>query len=62
MIHPAYNKSEIARRYYEKTTGEALTRQEAANRWRKTKPDKKILREVMKEIAGEADQEIKTYT
>lgn len=60
MIHPAYNTSEIARRYYLKSTGELLTRQEAANRWRKTNVDKKILREILKEIALEADKEIKT--
>lgn len=60
MIHSAYVKSEIARRYYAKATGEALTRQEAVNRWRKLRnPDKKILQKVIKEIAKEADEEIR---
>lgn len=52
MILPAYNKSEIARLYFEKK-GENLTKQEAANRWRMIQPDKKILLEVFKEVYQE---------
>lgn len=53
-IHPAFNKSEIARRYYKKATGEALTNQEAVNRWRNIRnPDKKILAQVVEEVTQE---------
>jgi hypothetical protein len=49
MILTAYNKSEIARLYFQKK-GENLTKQVAVNRWRMIKPDVKILKEVFKEI------------
>lgn len=49
MILKAYNKSEIARMYFQKK-GEKLTKQVAANRWRMIQPDKKILKEVFSEI------------
>lgn len=60
MIHSAFIKSEIAKRYYKLATGEDISRDDAFNRWRMLRhPDKKILRQVIKEVAKEADQEIK---
>lgn len=60
MIHPAYNKSEIARRYYEKATGEKLTNQEAINRLRKLRNvDKVLLRKVFDDVNSEAKKELK---
>jgi predicted peroxiredoxin len=49
MILNAYNKSEIARLYFQKK-GKNLTKQDAANRWRMIQPDVKTLKEVFKEI------------
>lgn len=60
MIHKAFNKSEIARRYYEKATGEKLNNQEAVNRLRKLKNiDRKLLREVFNDVLNEQKQELK---
>lgn len=54
MIHSAYKKSEIARRYYALATGEAITLQEASNRWRMLRhPDKDIIKKVLKTIERE---------
>lgn len=59
MIHPAFYKSEIARRYYEKK-GETLTAQQATNRWRMTRNfDKKLLRQVFDEIYREQREALK---
>jgi hypothetical protein len=49
MILKAYNKSEIARIYFQQK-GEFLTNKQAANRWRMINPDCKLLREVFKEL------------
>lgn len=54
MIHPAFVTSEIAKRYYQKATGEELTRKDAFNRWRMLrKPDITILQKVIDEIHKE---------
>lgn len=59
MIHEAYNKSEIVRRYFEKQ-GEKLTKQEAANRWRMIRNvDLKILKEVFDDIHKEQKKLLK---
>jgi hypothetical protein len=59
MIHEAYNKSEIARRYF-KLKGETLTRQEANNRWKMVRsPDKEILKKVFSEIHKEQKSKLK---
>lgn len=50
MIHEAYSKSYIARRYFA-LKGEKLTNTEAYNRWKMTrKPDKIILSKVFAQI------------
>lgn len=54
MIHEAFSKSEIAKRYYALKTGEKLTNQEAANRWRMLKnPDPLILTKVFNAVNKE---------
>lgn len=53
MIHPAFNKSEIARRYFE-IKGYKLSKQEAANRWRMLRnPDKSIIKKVIDRVYKE---------
>jgi hypothetical protein len=53
MISKAYNKSEIARRYFE-LKGETLTRQEANNRWKMIRsPDLLALKKVFDTIHKE---------
>lgn len=60
IIHEAYSKSEIARRYYKEYTGEELTNQEAANRWRMLRnPDVKILKKVNDQIHKEQKKMLK---
>jgi hypothetical protein len=49
MILKAYNKSEIARLYFQKK-GENLTTIEAGNRWRMITPDAKVLKSVFKDV------------
>lgn len=57
MIHEAYSKSEIAKRYYKEATGEDLTNQEAVNRWRMLRnPDVKILKKVNDQIHKEQNK------
>lgn len=59
MINEAYNKSEIARRYF-KLKGEELTRQEANNRWKMVRnPDKDILKKVFSEVYKEQKSKLK---
>ena len=54
MIHNAYDKSEVARRYYLLKTGEDISKATAFNRWRMLRvPDKKVLKEVLEQIAKE---------
>lgn len=56
MILKAYNKSEIARLYFEKK-GENLTKQEAANHWRMIRNvDTKVLKQVFKDVFKEQKQ------
>lgn len=62
MIHSAFIKSEIARRYYA-AAGEELSRQEAANRWRMLRnPNRKLLQKVIDEVTREQKKEIKLST
>jgi hypothetical protein len=59
MIHEAYNKSEIARRYFE-LKGETLTRQEANNRWKMVRnPDAEILKKVFDKVYKEQKTQLK---
>lgn len=54
LLNSAYKISYFAARYYKEATGEALTKQEAINRWRMLRhPDKKIIQEVIKDIGRE---------
>jgi hypothetical protein len=57
MILKAYNKSEIARLYFQKK-GENLTKQVAANRWRMVTPDADILKAVFKDVYDKQKREI----
>jgi hypothetical protein len=53
MIHPAYNRSEIARRYFEEK-GETLSKDDAYNRFRMIRLfDKKILKKIFSDIQKE---------
>ena len=57
MIHPAFYKSEIARRYYLAKTGEDLPLKVAMNRWRMTTNiDKKILSKVINRVLKEQER------
>lgn len=59
MIHEAYNKSEIVRRYFE-LKGEKLTKQEAANRWRMIRNvDLDVLEKVFSQINKEQKKLLK---
>jgi hypothetical protein len=49
MITDAFNKSEIARLYFEKQ-GKHFTKQEAANRFRMVHPDVDILKKIIREV------------
>jgi hypothetical protein len=60
MIHNAYDKSEVARRYYLLKTGEEIDKATAFNRWRMLRaPDLKILDEVRKQLTKEWSNEIR---
>jgi hypothetical protein len=59
MIHEAYSTSYIAKRYYEKATGESLDKKDAYNRWRMLRhPDKTILKKVIDEIYKEQKKDL----
>lgn len=60
MIHEAFNKSEVVKRYYLLKTGEEIDGQTAVNRWRMLRqPDKKVLNKVIADIAKEQKNIIK---
>lgn len=53
MIHKAFNKSEIARRYFE-LKGEKLSNSEAANRFRSVRnPDVNLIARIVAEVYAE---------
>lgn len=60
MIHEAFSKSEIAKRYYALKTGEKLTNKEAANRWRMLRnPDMDALQKVIDGVIKEQKKLLK---
>lgn len=61
MIHEAFSKSEIAKRYYALKTGEKLANKEAFNRWRMLRnPDMDVLKKVIEEVVKEQKKLMKS--